>query len=240
MKIILALSLFAFNPYAFSKNNSKILIFGKTIRPAHADIIPGAIRGLAQLLTDNGFQTHTTQDQAIFTTDSLLDFSAIVLIDVSEGVLSEAQKKVIENSVEQGKGLVAIHASISAGKDWPWFKNKIGTLFLDQPPIQKASVQVVNTNHPSMSLLPESWIQADEWYNFTTALGSEQAILAVVDEATYSGGKMGALHPIIWKYEKDKIRIWYTAKGHTEVFYTDKKSELSRQILGAVKWASRN
>ena len=40
-------------------------------------------------------------------------------------------------------------------------------------------------------------------------------VLATLDERTYTGGAMGADHPIVWCRSYEGGRAWYTAGGHT-------------------------
>lgn len=238
MKIIFMLFCLLLAQISFAQSKPSILIFGKTLRPAHAEIIPGAIKSLGVLLTKNGFEAVVTQDSAVFSSDVLKSFNSIVLLDVSEGILNSEQKAAIEKFVDSGKGLLSIHASISAGKDWPWYKTKIGTLFLDHPPIQKGLIRVLEPTHPSMSTIGEKWSQNDEWYNFTDSLSANYKVLAEIDESTYQGGKMGERHPITWCHEDGRARVWFTAMGHDESLYTNMDSGFAKQLLGAAKWVS--
>lgn len=238
MKIIFMFFGLLLAQMSIAQSKPSILIFGKTLRPAHSEIIPGAIKSLGVLLTKNGFEAVVTQESAVFSSDFLKSFNSIVLLDVSEGILDSEQKVAIEKFVDGGKGLISIHASISAGKDWPWYKNKIGTLFLDHPPIQKGLIRVLETKHPSMEISAPSWTQNDEWYNFTESLDSDFKVLAEIDESSYQGGKMGERHPITWCREDGRGRIWFTAMGHDESLYSDLDSEFAKQLLGAARWVS--
>jgi type 1 glutamine amidotransferase len=211
----------------------KVLIFGKTLRSAHEKIIPVAGKALVALSKANGLNATFTDDPAIFS--KLDNFSTVVFLDVSQGVLNTAQKIAFEKYFEQGGGLVAIHASISAGKDWPWYRDLIGTLFLDHPKIQTA---VVHKASPEMNVA-DSWSQSDEWYNYTNPIPEQHHVLATVDENSYQGGKMGKNHPVTWCKEVGKARVWYTAMGHDASLYQDLKSEFDHQIVWAMKWTGR-
>jgi type 1 glutamine amidotransferase len=238
MKItLLFLGLFI-SQTSFAKSKPAILIFGKTLRPAHVEIIPGAIRSLGIIFKNNGFESVVTQDPNVFSKENLISFDSIVLLDVSEGILNSEQQLAIEKFVDNGKGLLSIHASISAGKDWPWYKQKIGTLFLDHPPIQKGVIRIVNPNHYSTDMNDKTWAQADEWYNFTEPLNSNHKVLAEIDESTYQGGKMGERHPISWCHEVGEARVWFTAMGHDESLYANTSSVFAKHLLGAAKWVS--
>lgn len=125
---------------AFSAVPPHILIFGKTIRPAHVQIIPVAGSALAQFFLKNGYEAEFTQETKFFDEQTLKNFQAIMFLDTSEGILNLEQKKSLEDYFNKDGGLLAIHASIALGNDWPWFRSLVGTSFKDHPPIQVASV----------------------------------------------------------------------------------------------------
>jgi type 1 glutamine amidotransferase len=209
------------------------------VRSAHEKIAPVAGKALVALAQASGFNATFSDDPAIFTARKLEGISTVIFVDVSQGVLETAQKTAFQKYFERGGGLVAIHASISAGKDWPWFRDLIGTLFSDHPEVQTATVQVDKTSSPAMSPLEDSWSQSDEWYNFTNPIPQTHHILATIDEGSYHGGKMGKPHPITWCREVGKARVFYTAMGHLASLYQDPKSPFDRQLVWAMRWTAR-
>lgn len=62
-------------------------------------------------------------------------------------------------------------------------------------------------------------------------------VLATIDESTYTGGTVGADHPLVWAHATaGGGRAIYTAMGHTMESYAD---PLFRQHLaGAIHWAA--
>jgi type 1 glutamine amidotransferase len=82
------------------------------------------------------------------------------------------------------------------------------------------------------------WQRTDEWYNFRDAPGSNVTVLATLDENSYSGGTMGANHPISWYHTYDGGRAWYTAMGHTAESYTE--AFFLEHLLGGLRWAARD
>lgn len=215
-----------------ASGKKRILVFGKTNRPAHIHIVPGVIKHLVSHFQNNNFEAVGSQDTSSLLRESLSKFDALIFVDVSNGMLSEEQKRSVENFVSSGKGLLAIHASIAAGNDWEWFKEMIGTSFLDHPPIQSATVQVMNKYH--------QWVQNDEWYNFTSDIGSEFTVQAIVDEQSYKGGKMGDHHPISWRREIPNQKVWFIAMGHDESLYVNYEHDFIKHILEAADWATNS
>jgi len=214
----------------------KILIFGNTIRlKPHGEILPIAGPALEKYFTNNNINSFFTQDSSMITSSNLDKYSALVLLDVSEGVLNLEQQVAIENYFKKGHGILAIHASISAGKDWTWFQDLLGTKFVDHAPIQNGKVQV-NSTDSHFTKLNQSWIQYDEWFNFTDPIKAPRDIVVLSDETSYQGGKMGLLHPIAWKLEKDNGQFFYTSMGHPSDLYTNGENDFLKMLLSAAQW----
>jgi type 1 glutamine amidotransferase len=95
---------------------------------------------------------------------------------------------------------------------------------------------MVDRSDLSTAHLPVRWTRTDEWYNFRDAPGDTVQVLVSLDERTYSGGKMGANHPITWRHPFDGGRAWYTALGHTEESYAE--PDFLAHLLGGIQWAA--
>jgi type 1 glutamine amidotransferase len=75
-------------------------------------------------------------------------------------------------------------------------------------------------------------MRTDEWYNFRSNPRGSVHVLATLDESTYSGGTMGADHPIAWCHHFEGGRAWYTAGGHTSESYSE--PDFRRHLLGGI------
>lgn len=233
--ILLSL-LLLLNVYAEAKSN-EVLIFGKTLRQIpHGEIIPKAGPALAAYLTKNDIKATFSQNTELLTDVYLEQFATLILLDVSEGIFDDNQKKMIESYFKKGHGIVSIHASISAGKDWPWMQNLLGTKFVDHPPMQTGTVTSLETLDHLLVSLPKQWQQTDEWYNFSAPLDLAAEVLISVDENSFQGGKMGNPHPIAWRREVDGGKFAYTAMGHSEILYNDENSIFLKFLLLATQW----
>ncbi|WP_255702885.1 ThuA domain-containing protein [Antarcticibacterium sp. 1MA-6-2] len=115
---------------------------------------------------------------------------------------------------------MGIHSAADTEYHWPWYGKLVGGYFESHPAVQKASIKVYNTSHPSTKHLPENWERTDEWYNYIS-LNPDINVLASLDEDTYEGGKNGDDHPIIWYHEYDGGRAFYTGVGHTDESYSE-------------------
>ena len=62
-------------------------------------------------------------------------------------------------------------------------------------------------------------------------------VLANLNESTYTGGSMGADHPISWCRAYDGGRSWYTGLGHTQESYSE--ANFRTHLLGGIRYAAQ-
>lgn len=120
--------------------------------------------------------------------------------------------------------------------DYGWYGRLVGAYFSRHPEIQAATLYVEDRSHRSTLGLPERWERTDEWYDFQTNPRTEVNVLARLDEGTYTGGGMGADHPIAWWHDFDGGRAWYTAGGHTRESY--REPLFLQHLLGGIQYAA--
>ena len=151
----------------------------------------------------------------------LARYKVIIFLSTTGDILDAAEKAAFERYIRSGGGFVGIHSASDTEYQWPWYGRLVGAWFASHPQIQRATVHIANPDHPSTKGLPASWERTDEWYNFRANPRGAVRVLASLDEATYSGGTMGADHPIAWCQDIDGGRSWYTAMGHTVKSYAE-------------------
>ncbi|MET8337852.1 ThuA domain-containing protein [Streptosporangium canum] len=213
----------------------KVLVFSKTAGFRH-DAIPAGIAALRGLATENGFTVDTTEDAGAFTTANLAGYRAVVFLMTTGDVLNAAQQTAFESYIAGGGGYVGVHAAADTEYDWPFYGGLVGAYFASHPAIQQATVRVEDTVHPSTAHLPRAWVRTDELYNYRTNPRSTAHVLATLDESTYSGGSMGADHPIAWCKPYQGGRAWYTGLGHTAESYTE--PNFRAHLLGGIRYAA--
>src|SRR5262249_8636574 len=74
-------------------------------------------------------------------------------------------------------------------------------------------------------------------YNFRSNPRGRVKVLATLDETTYSGGAMGADHPIAWCQLYDGGRAWDTAGGDTRERYAE--PFFPPQLLGGIQFTAK-
>jgi type 1 glutamine amidotransferase len=211
------------------------LVFSKTTGFRH-DSIPQGIDAIAMLGAEHRFAVDNTEEAARFSDEILARYKVVVFLNTTGDVLDASEKAAFERYIRSGGGFVGIHSASDTEYQWPWYGRLVGAYFASHPEIQRATIRIASLNHPSTKSLPASWERTDEWYNFGSNPRGMVQVLATLDEATYSGGTMGADHPIAWCQQIDRGRSWYTAMGHTAESYAEPLFLL--HLLGGIESAA--
>lgn len=213
----------------------RVLVFHETAGFRH-DSIPAGIAALSELGEQNGFVVTATDDSSVFTESGLAEFDVIVFLSTTGDVLSPEEQQAMEAFIRAGHGFVGIHAAADTEYDWPWYGGLVGAYFDNHPAPQLARVDVVEPDHPVVAQLPPQFERTDEWYSFRAMPGPRVTILATLDESTYEGGTMGALHPVVWAQEYEGGRSAYTGFGHTVESFAE--SQVRTLLANAILWAA--
>jgi type 1 glutamine amidotransferase len=214
----------------------KTLVFSATAGYRHASISNG-IALIRAFGATNNFAVDTTEDATLFTDANLAQYQAIVFLNTTGDVLTNAQQLgALQRYVEAGGGWVGVHSASDTLHTWTWYGGLVGAYFVSHPAIQQATVRVEDHIDPSTSMLPAAWVRTDEWYNFDHNPRGPVHVLATLDETTYSGGTMGADHPVAWCHYYDGGRAWYTAGGHTPESYSEPLFQA--HLLGGILFAA--
>jgi type 1 glutamine amidotransferase len=223
------------DPAAKPKPSAQVLVFSKTAGFRH-DSIPAGVAAISSLGRANGFSVAATEDAKAFTTKRLRRFDAIVFLSTTGDVLAPRQQRAFRSYIRRGGGWAGIHSAADTEYDWPFYGELLGAYFKSHPAIQQATIDVIDGSNPSTRHLPARWTRTDEWYDFRSNPRGAVHVLATLDESTYSGGTMGADHPIAWCHPFRGGRAWYTAGGHTVESYSE--PTFRRHLLGGILWAA--
>ncbi|WP_228396213.1 ThuA domain-containing protein [Streptomyces sp. RB17] len=216
----------------------KVLVFSKTTGYRHASI-PDGIAAIEKLGQDNGFAVDATEDATRFNDADLAKYQTVVFLSTTGDPLDQqSEKDAFQRYIEHGGGYVGIHAAADSGYTWAWYGGLVGAYFRDHPAIQQATVNVAGQGTAATRDLPNRWTRTDEWYNYRSNPRPDVRVLATLDERTYdpvgySGGSMGADHPISWCHPYDGGRSFYTGMGHTSESYTE--PQFLSHILGGIE-----
>ncbi len=210
-----------------------LLVFSKTAAYRHPSIDAGKTL-LQNLAETNDFTVQFSEDAAVFTDTLLADFDGVLFLNTTGDILNDVQQAAFERFIQAGHGFIGVHSASDTEYEWPWYGGLIGAYFKDHPAVQDATLSVRDSHHPSTMGLPDPWPRRDEWYNFRSQPDGVDVLLTV-DEESYSGGTMGATHPIAWYHAYDGGRAWYTAMGHTPESFDE--PFFQQHLLGGIRWA---
>ncbi|MET7422713.1 ThuA domain-containing protein [Dactylosporangium sp. NPDC005555] len=213
-----------------------VLVFSKTAGFRH-DSIPAGIQAIRDLGAANNFTVTATEDAAAFTATNLAQYETVVFLSTTGDVLNTTQQTAFESYIRAGGGYVGVHSAADTEYDWSFYGTLVGAYFASHPAIQQANVKVENRAHPATAHLPQTWTRTDELYNYRTNPRAGARVLATLDESSYSGGSMGADHPITWCKTIDSGRSFYTGLGHSQASYAE--SALRAQLLGGIRYAAK-
>ncbi|RAS67413.1 type 1 glutamine amidotransferase [Lentzea atacamensis] len=222
-------------PAAAADTPYDVLVFSKTAGFRH-DSIPTGIQLIRDLGGANSFTVTATEDAAQFTSANLAKYEAVVFLNTTGDVLNATQQSAFESYVRGGGGYVGIHSAADTEYDWPFYGELVGAYFASHPAIQQATIRTENRAHAATAHLSPAWVRTDEWYNYRTNPRSGARVLSTLDESTYSGGSMGADHPITWCKPMASGRSFYTGTGHTRESYAD--PAFRTMILGGIRYAA--
>ena len=220
--------------------DDRVLAFTRTLGYRHEDAIAAATTALPARLAMEQVSVDFTEDPAQFTEENLDRYRAVIFLYTSgNDVLDAGGKAALEKFVRLGGGWMGVHSAADTEYMWPFYKTMLVTYFMDHPAVQQATVNVVLPSHETMRNVPLGpWVASDEWYNFQSnprsVLGVD--VIATVDEMTYTGGTMGADHPIIWIQERLVGRTLYTALGHDGVRWQE--PAFVEHIASGVRWVT--
>lgn len=208
----------------------RLLVYTRTTGYRH-DSIPAGVAALRAL---DGYAVTATEDPGAFRPGQVRGYAAIVFLSTSGDVLDDAGRDALTGYMAAGGAWLGIHAASATEYAWPWFGDLVGARFDQHPPLQDATIKAEDRAHPATRHLGPAWARHDEWYAFRGNPRPRVRVLLTVDEGSYSGGTMGADHPVAWCHDRVGGRSFYTALGHTEESFAE--PEFIRHLSGALSW----
>ncbi|MFI6228926.1 ThuA domain-containing protein [Micromonospora echinospora] len=212
-----------------------VLVFSKTAGFRHDSIAVGT-QAVRDLGAAHNFTVTATEDATRFTTANLAQYEAVIFLNTTGDVLDGTQQSAFEAYVNGGGGFVGVHSAADTEYGWPFYGNLVGAYFAAHPAIQQAHVHVTDRAHAATAHLPRTWTRTDEWYDYRANPRPSVRVLATLDESSYTGGQMGADHPIAWCRTVSAGRSFYTGGGHTQASYAD--PAFRAHLLGGIRYAA--
>jgi uncharacterized protein len=213
----------------------RVLVFSRTTGYRHRSI-PAGVAAVGEIAAGLGFSVDATEDASVFTGTGLAPYAVVVFLSTSGEVMDAAGQAAFEGYVRAGGNFVGVHAASTTGYGWPFYRRLVGAWFDRHPAVQPATIRVTDHAHPATAHLGDTWAWTDEWYDFRTDPTGEVRVLLTVDESTYSGGGMGASHPIAWCHDSLGGRAFYTALGHPSEAYAE--PVFRSHLEGGIRYAT--
>jgi type 1 glutamine amidotransferase/HEAT repeat protein len=166
------------------------------------------------------FKVSTSSDMSVFETAKLDAYDAICFNNTTGLTFTEAQKKALMSFVENGKGLVGIHAATDNFKGWPEASTMIGGTFTGHPWGSGGTwaVKIDDPNHPLMASFSGSGFEInDEIYRTDPPFydRSKQRVLMSLDLSDAATGDAEGIKDSDW----DTGLSWVKTVGKGRVFY---------------------
>lgn len=218
---------------AGGRQEASMLLFSKTVGFRHGSIGVG-IAAVTKLGAQHGFVVDATEKSNAFTDDNLARYDVVLFLSTTGNVLNDTQQAAFRRFIAAGGAYVGVHAAADTEYDWPWYGQLVGAYFDGHPPVQQATLRVVDASHPATRSLPPAWNRTDEWYDYRS-IDPGINVLIEIDEASYKGAKTGAPHPMAWYREYGGGRTFYTGGGHTEDSWAD--PAFLEHLAGGIMWA---
>jgi type 1 glutamine amidotransferase len=206
------------------------------------DNIATSVAMIRQLGTTNAFAVDASDDPKLFTPENLKKYRALIFSNSNnEAFENDEQREAFKKFIQSGGGFVGIHSASGSERQWPYFWSVVGGKFKRHPPLQKFSIQVVNTNHAATAHLGPVWQWEDEFYildhlnpRLHVLLAGDLTTVQDNDKSGYPGKTFGDLFPLAWCQEFDGGRQFYTALGHKIEYYSD--PNFRQHVLGGILW----
>ena len=131
LRLCLALVLLLGAICCASAAERRILVYTKNGKGYVHDNIAASVAAIKKLGAENNFLVDVSDDPAVFTTNNLSRYKAIIFDNANNEIFdSEAQQAALQNYIRGGGGFVGIHSASGAERDWPWFWELLGGKFL--------------------------------------------------------------------------------------------------------------
>ncbi|KAI5122526.1 hypothetical protein M0805_005253 [Coniferiporia weirii] len=236
--------------FAQQRNTASILLYTATADFRH-DSIPTAIEALHNRSTSGTYNVRfdSTEDKSLFTDGNLANYDAIMFVSTTGEILDDPGKAAFHSYLDKGGNFIAVHSASDSLRKTSWFGEEVGAFFDYHPFLQNATVDVIDSSHPSTSMLPAQWHVQDEMYNFKSDPRSVGAVVILsanessyIDDGTRNFDQ-GTPHPTAWYQERGAGvdvggtagQSFYTSLGHLNETWRD--DLFLAHVMGGVMWS---
>lgn len=214
----------------------KLLVFYRCQYP-HVSIATGTKTFEMMGEKTDAFAATLSDDPAIFTTDKLADFDAVLLNNTTsfERTIGPAGQTALISYVASGGGLVGIHAAADSCQSWPEGAKLFGGIFAGHPWTSKGTwaFRLESPGHRlNQAFGGRGFSLNDEVYLYRGFSAERSRVLVSLDmsDNKNQGGKgfhdklsskvhSDERYPVAWVHRYKKGRVFYSNLGHNPTTY---------------------
>ncbi|MEC5164464.1 type 1 glutamine amidotransferase [Flavobacterium sp. PL11] len=244
IKVILLAVIFSTSVvWANPLTKKRVLVYTKNGKGFVHTNIAASVTAFIKIGQLNNLIVDVSNDPSVMNNKNLSKYSCLIFSNTNNEIFdNEQQRQDFATYIRNGGAFVGIHIASGSERNWPWFHEMIGGLFIRHPAYQLFDIKVIDKKHPATTMLPAVWKKEDECYFMTELNPISQVLLAadlrtVIDseKSIYPGRTFGDYFPLAWCHEFEGARVFYTALGHDEKDYSEPL--FVQHLTGGLLWA---
>jgi type 1 glutamine amidotransferase len=208
------------------------------------DNIASSVAALKKLGAEARLEVDVTDDPEYFEPARLSRYAVLVFANTNnEAFLTDQQRDAFKGYIEHGGGFVGLHSASGSERSWPYFASVLGGRFVEHPPQQVLTIEVLDHSSPFTKELPAQLQHKDECYFFTLMnpdihplLGVRRSTLINTEKMKLDLKSYPEMLPVAWYHTFDGGREFYLALGHNKEDYEDPM--ILNLIRRGIMWAS--
>ena len=150
--------------------------------------------------------------------------------------ITAAQGKAVKDFVAGGGGVLFYHNVTYISPHNDDFRDVLGAVTEQHPPLRPFKVKVLNRNHP-ITRGVNDFVVTDEQHFVNYQKDPKHLLLQSVNENGLTHNHFGNSSPVGWAYDYGKGRVCYLAPGHVITALWNPEYEKLQQ--NAVRWLLR-
>ena len=232
-------TLFLFHPCAHADPPKRILYMTHSAGYVH-DSIPTSCAVMQSLAARSGqFEVLCSEDLSLIDADSLRNFDILYFFTSGELALSDQQKVDLLAFVRDGKGFGGVHCATDTLYTWPEYGDLIGAYFDGHPWAQEVSINIEDSDDPTVRALAPSFRIVDEIYQFRNFSRDRVHVLMSLDTTSVDltapeVARPDGDFPLAWCRNYGQGQVFYTALGHPADTWLDERFQ--NMLLNALLW----
>jgi type 1 glutamine amidotransferase len=189
-----------------------------------------------------GFEVTASEDVAVFTTENLRRYGAVIFFTTGELPMSNAQRVAFTDFISAGGGFLGVHSATDTFYQWPEYQKLIGGYFDQHPWHQAVVVEVGDRADPLVAFLGKSIAITDEIYQIRDFDVAGSRVLLRLNPTSVDLTRPNVHRhpygwPLAWTRSYGSGRVFYTALGHEEAVWRDPRFQ--QMLRNAVLWTLR-